>query len=276
MINALTVDLEDWFCVYNFSSLISYKSWEDKNSRVEENTEKILKIFQDKKVNATFFILGWIADRFPSLVKSIDSEGHEIGSHTYSHMIIKENSREAFQKDLKLSVQALSKSTSQKIRGFRAPSFSIDPSKKWIFDVLKEENFEYDSSLFPVTFHPDYGGKDIPYNIHKIDKLTEFPMTVVKKFGKTFPCSGGGYFRLFPYFYTKWGFRQVNKEQRPAVFYFHPWEIDPLQPKVKEVSLIKKIRHYTNLRKTEYRLKKLLDDFKFDTMYNVIKTYDEV
>ena len=272
MINAISVDLEDWFCVYNLESLISKKDWDKYEYRLEKNAYRILSIFDNFHIKATFFVLGWIAEKSPELIKEIENRGHEIALHGYSHSLITKLTPSEFEKDLTKGLEAVKNSgIKQEIIGFRAPSFSITEKTIWALNILKKYNFKYDSSVFPVGFHPDYGISDSPIFPYKISgDLFEFPLSVVKVFGMNIPFSGGGYFRLFPYFITKFLFKKVNKENRAVMFYFHPWELDRQQPKMK-LPLIKKFRHYNNLNKTENRLQKLLQDFKFTTIKNVLQ-----
>lgn len=272
MLNAISVDVEDWFCVYNFESVISKEKWNNLEYRADKNTLKILDIFDLNDTKGTFFILGWIAEKSPDLILEIERRGHEVGLHTYSHTLITRLSKSLFEKEIEKGLNAIYKSgIKQQIIGFRAPSFSITKRTLWALDILNKYNFKYDSSVFPVGFHPDYGISDAPLTTYKIkENMYEVPLTVVKKFGKQIPCSGGGYFRLYPYSITKYLLKSVIKENRPIVFYIHPWEIDIGQPRVK-LPLLKKFRHYNNIDKTEKRLKKLLTDFKFTTIRNMLK-----
>ncbi len=265
--NAISIDLEEWFTVYNFAKIIDRSTWESLDQRSENSVLKLLDLFSKYNVKATFFVLGWVADRNPSLIKKIADDGHEIATHGYGHELVKEIGPERFRDDLKRSLEAIAKATDYKVIGYRAPSFSINPDLDWFFDTLEEFGIKYDSSLFPVQFHPDYANSDVPLDPYQIRKnITEFPMSCVPMFGKNLPCSGGGYFRLFPYQWFKWGIGKMNSTGRAAVFYLHPWEIDPQQPRVGNLPLSKKIRHYTNLKKCEARLERLLSEFEFGTM----------
>jgi len=271
IINALSVDLEDWFCVYNFSNYIHYSNWDKLEHRIIPNTIKILNIFDKFNVKATFFVLGWIADRFPDLIKEIYNRGHEISSHGYSHRFVLSMKPEEFEEDIYRSLEAINKVVSTKVKGFRAPSFSIKEDLDWIYHTLLKYGFEYDSSIYPTAVHPDYANSVALLNIHQHKSgIIEFPMSCFTIGKLRFPCSGGGYFRLFPYSYTKLGFKKINKEKRPAIFYIHPWEIDPEQPKIPDANFINRFRHYFNISKTEERLHKLLSEFKFDTVSKVI------
>lgn len=270
MKNALSFDLEDWFCVSNLSSAINKEDWDKCELRVVQNTRSILTLLDDYNTRATFFVLGWIADRVPELVREIDRRGHEIATHGYSHTMLTEMTPESFEEDLLRALHVTKKCTKQRILGFRAPSFSITNSTMWAIDILAKNGIRYDSSIFPIGFHPDYGFSAAPLSIYKHnDCVTEFPLTCVEIMGKRIPCSGGGYFRIFPYSLTKFLLRLCNKQGRPVVFYLHPWEIDPGQPRVK-LPWLKGFRHYHNLDKTFDRLKQLLSDFEFTSLWSVL------
>lgn len=271
MINALSIDLEDWFCVYNLSSIIKKPDWDKCELRVEESTRKILRILEKFQTNATFFVLGWIADKVPNLIKEIERRGHEIALHGYGHTLITKLKPSEFEEDIKKGLESLEKiGVDQKIIGYRAPSFTVVEKTFWALDILEKYGIKYDSSVFPVGFHPDYGIPDAPLVPYKItENLFEFPLSVANVFGKRVPCSGGGYFRIYPYFFTRYLIGKINKDKRPVVFYLHPWEIDTGQPKIK-LPLTKRIRHYFNINKTEQRLEKLLTHFKFNTIKNVL------
>jgi polysaccharide deacetylase family protein (PEP-CTERM system associated) len=262
----MSVDLEDWFCVYNLSRLIPYADWDRCESRVERNTMRLLSLFRQRNVQATFFVLGWVADRFPDLVKEVERHGHEIATHGYSHRLLTFMQPEEFRADLLRSLEALAKATSQKVLGFRAPSFSLTKKTMWAVEILKESGLRYDSSVFPVRFHPEYGIPDAELGPHQLtDGLTELPMSVAEILGRKIPCCGGGYFRLYPYGVTRWLMRRCNEQRRPVIFYLHPWEVDPEQPRVQGLSWSKRFRHYNHLDRTEERLGKLLEDFSFTT-----------
>lgn len=276
MVNALSIDLEDWFCVHNLSSVIKKEDWDKCEYRVEKNSSKILDLLDKYNTKATFFVLGWIAEKSPQLIKEIENRGHEIASHGYYHTLITSLTPEEFESDLKRGVEAIKKTgVTQEILGFRAPSFTIVDKTKWALEILEKNNFKYDSSVFPVSFHPDYGIGDVPLSPYKITKgILEFPMSVALFFWKKIPFGGGGYFRLFPYFITKYLFGKVNREGRPVIFYLHPWEIDPGQPKMK-LPMLKKFRHYNNLNKTEKRFDRLLNDFQFTTLKNLCSKWTQ-
>ncbi|MGH7515129.1 MAG: XrtA system polysaccharide deacetylase [Gemmatimonadales bacterium] len=271
MKNVMSVDVEDWFCVYNLSRLVPYADWAKCESRVEHNTVRLLDLFRKHEVEATFFVLGWVADRFPDLVREIEREGHEIASHGFSHRLLTFMSPQEFRADLQRSLEVLAKVTSQEVHGFRAPSFSLTRKTLWAVDILKETGIRYDSSVFPVGFHPEYGMVDADLRPHQLAPgLTELPMSVAEVFGRRIPCSGGGYFRLYPYAMTRWLMRRCNEQGRAVIFYLHPWEVDPEQPRVSGMSWSTRLRHYTNLAETEERLERLLGDFTFTSARKLI------
>jgi len=366
MFNILTIDLEDYFQVHAFSRVIRYEDWDKFECRIERNTDRLLEILDDvsqnskfitqdsnldhsithslnnsltRKVQATFFILGWIAERYPGLVRRIQKEGHEIACHGYAHQLVYTQSRDEFRQDVKRAKSILEDITGSEVIGYRAPSYSITNKSQWAFEVLIEEGFKYDSSIFPVR-HDFYGIPNAPrfpfvvslngnnnfefsmlnceskttqnsrfeingnnnfefsvlnvelkatqnsqlktqnsaFSIQNSKLITqnstfiiEFPISTVRVFGTNFPISGGGYFRLLPYSIIRKAFRRINeKEQKPFIFYLHPWEIDPEQPRVSGLSIRSKFRHYVNLNKTESRFRKLLEDFQFSTIRQIL------
>ena len=273
MKNAISIDLEDWFCVHNLSKAIGREHWDNCELRVRESTRCLIELFDRHNTKATFFVLGWVAEKIPELIKELEDRGHEIGVHGYNHLLLTEISPEEFDEDLRRGLEAISQcGVKSRPLGFRAPSFTmVKGTKEWALPILEKHQFKYDSSVFPIGFHPDYGMVDAPLGPYKITRnLHEFPMSCLEVFGKRFPFSGGGYFRLFPYAYTKYCMRKVNAQGRPAVFYLHPWELDPGQPKVKNLSLSQRLRHYHNIEQTERRLERLLNDFKFTTIREVL------
>jgi polysaccharide deacetylase family protein (PEP-CTERM system associated) len=273
MTNVMSVDVEDWFCVYNLSEHIQYEDWDRCESRVERNTIRLLDIFRRHRVEATFFVLGWIAERFPDLVRQIEFEGHEVATHGYSHRLLTHMEPGEFRDDLQRSLEVLAKITSQEVRGFRAPSFSITRKTLWALDILREHGIRYDSSVFPIRFHPEYGIPGSELGPHGLDEgLTELPMSVADVLGWKIPCCGGGYFRLYPYALTRGLMRRCHAQGRPVVFYLHPWEADPDQPRVKGMAWSKAFRHYNNLDKTEERLERLLEDFSFTSARTLLRT----
>lgn len=270
--NAMSVDLEDWFCVHNLSAVIKRDDWDKCELRVHESTRRVLNLLEKHQTYATFFVLGWVAERLPELILEIEEKGHEIAVHGYNHLLLTEITPGEFEEDLDKSLATLRRcGVKQTPMGFRAPSFTVvEKTRKWALETLENYGFKYDSSVFPVGFHPDYGIADAPLAPYKItDKLLEFPMSCLEVFGKRLPFSGGGYFRLFPYSYTRLCMKRCNAQGRSAVFYLHPWELDPGQPKIK-LPRAKAFRHYRNLDQTEKRLDALLGDFQFTTIREVL------
>lgn len=273
MLNAISIDLEDWFCVNNLSKAISRQDWDSCELRVRESTRRLMALFDRHNTKSTFFVLGWIAERIPEVIRELEDQGHEIAVHGYNHLLLTEISPAEFDEDLARALEAIKRAgvKTQPI-GFRAPSFTmVNTTKEWALPILEKYQFKYDSSVFPVGFHPDYGMVDAPLSPYQITpRLLEFPMSCLEVFGKRLPFSGGGYFRLFPYAYTKYCMKQVNSQARPIVFYLHPWEVDPGQPRIRNLSMSKRWRHYSNLDKTEARLSRLLGDFEFTTIREVL------
>jgi len=272
MINAMTIDLEDWFCTYNLSKVIKFEDWNNCELRVFNHTKDLLNLFDKYNTKATFFVLGWIAEKLPDLIRDIESRGHEIAIHGYNHKPIFEMTPDQFKYDLEKTLKIITKITKQEIIGYRAPMFSITQKTLWALDILKEYNFKYDSSIFPVSFHPDYGLKLENLSIGSLpNSLIEVPISCVKLLNINIPCGGGGYLRLYPYFVFKKLVEICNKNDRPLIFYLHPWEIDHNQPKIN-IPMVKKFRHYNNLDKTFHRLEQLLQDFKFSSISNILKS----
>jgi len=265
--NALTVDVEDYFHVSAFASSISPASWPSRESRVVGNTEKLLAIFEQLDVRGTFFVLGWVAERYPRLVREIAARGHEIACHGYSHRLVFEQSPEEFREETFRAKSLLEDITGSAVVGYRAASYSIVRESLWALDIMVELGFAYDSSIFPVR-HDRYGIPDAERVPHRIatpggNSIVEWPLATAKFFGFSLPVAGGGYFRLLPYWLSRWGLASINrKEMRPFIFYLHPWEIDPAQPRVA-ASWLSQFRHYTNIDKCEERLRSLLSEFKF-------------
>lgn len=272
MKNAMSVDLEDWFCVSNLNDVIPRQEWDRCESRVVRNAHQLLELFERHHVKATFFVLGWIADRFPELVREIERKGHEISVHGYFHLQLTGINPEEFENDLKQSIEAVRRAdVHQQVIGFRAPSFSVVNTTLWALPILERHQIKYDSSVFPVRFHPDYGIPEAPLHPYSITgTIREFPMSCGRLFGARVPCCGGAYFRFFPYRLTRYLVKKCNGEGRPVVFYVHPWEIDPGQPKVK-LPLGRRARHYYGLNDTYKKLEKLLDDFEFTTLKEVLE-----
>lgn len=269
-LNAMTVDVEDFFHVSAFESIIPPDRWDDYQPRVDTNTRRLMDLFARKGVKSTFFILGWVAERYPQLIKDIHAAGHEIASHGYAHRRASEQDRDEFFADVKRSKDHLEDLLGEPVTGYRAPSFSIGYSNEWAFQVLKELGFKYSSSTYPVK-HDLYGTPDWPRFAYKRpEDIIEIPIPTLKLMGKQVPIGGGGYFRLYPYAVTQnLVAKYLNKEKQPYSFYFHPWEIDPEQPRLNHAPLKSRFRHYVNLHKTESKLEKLLEDFQWSTMKDV-------
>lgn len=267
--NSFTVDVEDYFHVSSFARHVSMNDWDHLESRVVGNTHRILELLDRYQVRATFFVLGWVAKRHPGLVKTIQKSGHDIGSHSYRHELVYKMTPEDFREDLRLSCDVLSEITGEPVKSFRAPSFSITERSLWALDVLIEEGIEVDSSIFPIR-HDVYGIPGAEILAHRIQRdsgsIWEIPGTVCDFLGLKLPVGGGGYFRILPASWTFSRLEELNQRwQRPFNFYIHPWEVDPLQPRIA-TSWKSNLRHYTNLRKTEPRLRQLLERFKFGAL----------
>ncbi|MGA1808138.1 MULTISPECIES: XrtA system polysaccharide deacetylase [Sphingobium] len=264
MHNALSVDVEDWFQVGAFERTIDRSDWEGLTHRVERNTDAVLDLFAQAGVTATFFTLGWVAERYPALMRRIADAGHEVASHGYDHARVFTFTPEQFRADLRKSRVILEDASGQKVSGYRAPSFSIDPRTPWAHPILAEEGYAYSSSVAPIR-HDHYGWPDSPRFAWKPvagSELLELPVTTAKLGQRTLAAGGGGFFRLLPYGFSRWAIRQVNGQaQRPAIIYFHPWEIDPDQPRVAGAPLRSRVRHYTNLTVMAAKLRRLTQDF---------------
>ncbi len=266
--NGMSVDVEDFFQVQAFAGTIGRKDWDTQPRRVEANTDRVLGLFADAGVKATFFTLGWIAERYPELIRRIVSQGHELASHGYDHIPVFEQTPDVFRADVRRTKRLLEDIGGCAVQGYRAASFSINAKNLWALRILAEEGFVYSSSIYPIV-HDFYGMPTAPRGMFhpQNDPFIEVPMTTVALFGHKFPCSGGGYFRLLPYALTRWAFRRVNaSDRRPCVFYFHPWEIDPAQPRPAGLPWKSRARHYLNLERMEGRLRRLLVDFQWDRM----------
>jgi polysaccharide deacetylase family protein (PEP-CTERM system associated) len=267
-INAMTVDVEDWFQVQAFAGTIPRSAWEDMPRRVVANTERFLAMFEQAGVQATFFVLGWVADRHPDLVRRIVAGGHELASHGYAHRLAHEQTAAEFRDDVGRARRLLEDIGGVAVIGYRAPTFSINTRNPWAFDVLEDEGYRYSSSIFPIR-HDLYGMPDAPRIPHRPGpgRLVEIPMTTVRLVGRNFPSAGGGYFRLLPYAVFRAGLRRVNlAEGASGVFYTHPWEIDPGQPRVRDAPRMAQFRHTVNLSRTEGRIQNLLRDFAWGRM----------
>ncbi|WP_374493565.1 XrtA system polysaccharide deacetylase [Zoogloea sp.] len=268
--NALTIDVEDYFQVSALAPHFPKEVWNATPCRVERNVDRILEMLVQHGARGTFFTLGWIAERYPELVRRIANEGHELASHGYAHERASSQSPEAFLADIRLAKVVLEDIAGCEVRGYRAPSFSVGLANPWAHGCIEEAGYAYSSSVYPVK-HDHYGVPDAPRFPYAVGAgLVEIPITTVRRFGRNWPVGGGGYFRLLPYPVSAWGIRKVNKEDRkPAIFYFHPWEIDPGQPVVREASAKTRFRHYVNLAHTEARLRRLLQDFAWGRMDEV-------
>jgi polysaccharide deacetylase family protein (PEP-CTERM system associated) len=271
--NVLSVDVEDYFHVSAFAHRIAQRQWNGFESRVVQNTQRILRLFDQYQTRATFYVLGWVADRVPDLVREIQRAGHEIGSHSFSHRLVYDMTPDEFREDLSLSRKVLEEITGQPVTAFRAPSFSIVTRTLWALEVLAEEGWMSDSSVFPI-YHDRYGIADAPRFPAllelKAGTLWEFPLSVLRVCGLNLPVSGGGYFRLYPARFSTHCLRRINRRQRyPFVFYIHPWELDPDQPRLPG-SRRSQLRHYNNLAHTEAKLERLLKSFRFAPISEVL------
>lgn len=265
IVNALTIDVEDYFQVSALAPHFPRSEWERVPCRVERNVEVILGLLDERGARATFFILGWVAERYPQLVRRIAREGHEIASHGYAHERASAQARDHFLADIVLAKAVLEDIAGERVCGYRAPSFSIDKTNPWAHDCIAEAGYAYSSSVYPVH-HDHYGMPDAPRFPYRLDNgLLEVPVTTMRWLGRNWPAGGGGYFRLLPYAVSRWQIGKVNREEgRSAIFYFHPWEIDPGQPRVREALIKTRFRHYVNLERTESRLRCLLRDFAWE------------
>ena len=273
VLNAMTVDVEDYFHVSAFDGILPRSRWDEMESRVVANTERLLAIFDQAGIRATFFVLGWVAERAPALVRTISARGHEIASHGYAHRLVYDLTPAMFREDIRRSKGVLESACGAPVEGYRAPSYSITPRSLWALDALIEEGFRYDASIFPIH-HDRYGIPLSPRHAYRLQRqsgaIVEAPASTVQWGPLNFPVAGGGYFRILPYAWTRWGIDRINRrEKRPAIFYIHPWEIDPEQPRLSG-SLLSRFRHYRNLAQTEKRLRRLLSDFRFGTMRGLL------
>lgn len=265
--NALTIDVEDYFQVSAFAPYIPRSHWDSRPCRVERNVDRILQLLAERRTKATFFTLGWIAERYPQVVRHIVDDGHELASHGYGHERASDLDEAAFFADIDTSRKLLQDLSGQPVLGYRAPSFSIGEKNLWAFDSLLRAGYRYSSSIYPIR-HDHYGMPDAPRFAHEVrDGLLEIPVTTACVFERNWPASGGGYFRLMPYAVSRWLLERVNRRDgQAAIFYFHPWEIDAEQPRVPGISLKARFRHYLNLHRTEARIRRLLDDFAWGRM----------
>jgi polysaccharide deacetylase family protein (PEP-CTERM system associated) len=269
-VNALTIDVEDYFQVSAFAPYIRRQDWDAAECRVERNVQRILGLLAERDVKATFFTLGWIAERYPQLVKDIVKAGHEMASHGYGHERASDLTRDAFMHDISRAKKLLEDLSGVEVQGYRAPSFSIGVGNLWAFDTLAEAGYRYSSSVYPIK-HDHYGMPDSPRFAYRVGSgLLEVPVTTNRVLGRNLPSSGGGYFRLLPYPVSRWLLKRVNRtENESAIFYFHPWEIDAGQPRVPGIDMKTRFRHYVNIPRMELRLKSLLADFQWGRMDDI-------
>jgi polysaccharide deacetylase family protein (PEP-CTERM system associated) len=265
IVNALTIDVEDYFQVSAFAAHIDRSTWEKLPCRVEANIGRVLSILSDAHVQATFFALGWIAERYPGMIRQILDAGHELASHGYDHRRANEQGYGAFLADIRLAKAVLEDIGGSEVKGYRAPSFSIGHRNTWAFDCIADAGYRYSSSIYPIR-HDHYGMPNAPRFAHEVRTgLLEIPVTTVRVFRSAWPAGGGGYFRLLPYRVSQWSIRRVNfVERQAAMFYFHPWELDPEQPRIEGLGAGTKFRHYVNLQHMAPRLRRLLADFRWD------------
>ena len=275
--NALTIDVEDYFQVSAMAPYIRRDEWDRRECRVERNVDRILALLDARGTRATFFTLGWVAERYPQLVRRIVAGGHELASHGHGHERASDLDRTAFRADIVRAKRVLEDVGGVPVQGYRAPSFSIGHGNLWAFDALAETGHRYSSSIYPIR-HDHYGMPDAPRFAHpRAEGLLEIPVTTLRLQGRNLPSSGGGYFRLLPYALSRWMIRRVNADDRmPAIFYFHPWEIDHDQPRVAGIDLKTRFRHYVNIGRMEQRLQALLQDFRWGRMDEIFLGSDAV
>jgi polysaccharide deacetylase family protein (PEP-CTERM system associated) len=273
MLNALTFDVEDYFHVHAFDRVIHRAQWDSIPTQVCDSTRFILQLLHEHDTRATFFVLGWIADRHPELIREIAADGHELASHGYAHEAVDTLTQERFRADVARSLEVIfAACPDARIRGYRAPSFSLNEKTPWAYEVLAEFGFAYDSSISPATFHDRYGVPSAPRFAHAVGgQLIEIPVSTIRLWGCNWPVAGGGYFRLAPLALTAWAMRRINRERQPTVVYLHPWEFDPEQPRVTAASRRSRFRHYVNLRHTARRLRRLLEQFPFGPIEDVFR-----
>lgn len=266
--NAFTVDVEDYFHVSAFESVIPREAWSRQPQRIERNMQVLLGLLAEQAARATFFSLGWVAERYPQLMRSIVQAGHELASHGYDHTRVTHMTPAQFREDIVKTKRILEDTSGAEVKGYRAPTFSVGKDTLWAFAILEEAGYRYSSSIYPVK-HDLYGMPDAPrHAFHEASTgFLEIPVSTVRLAGRNFPCGGGGFFRLYPYALTQWSLRRINQQERkPCIFYMHPWEIDPEQPRQRAIPLRTRIRHYMNLTRMEGRLRHLLGDFRWGRM----------
>ncbi len=271
VVNGLSVDIEDWFQVGAFERTIRREDWDGLVHRVERNSDAVIDLFGRMGARATFFTLGWVAERYPALIRRITDAGHELASHGWDHVRVFTMSPDQFRADLRRTRDVLQDIGGQPVTGYRAPSFSIDKRTPWAHEILAEEGYAYSSSVAPVV-HDHYGWPEAPrFAFRPVEgsPLVELPVTTARLGGRIVAAGGGGFFRLFPYAFSRWAIGQVNREHRPAIFYFHPWEIDPGQPRVADAPLKSKLRHYARLGAMEGKLERVIGEFRWDRVDKV-------
>jgi polysaccharide deacetylase family protein (PEP-CTERM system associated) len=270
IVNALTVDVEDYFQVSAFEGHIPREHWDTMPCRVEANVDRILALLDGHDARATFFTLAWIAQRYPAMVRRITDAGHELASHGSAHRRASDQQRDEFLDDISEAKRMLEDLSGQPVHGYRAPSFSVGPRSAWAHECMVEAGYRYSSSIYPIR-HDHYGVPDAPRFPHEVAPgLLEVPVATVRMMNRNWPAGGGGYFRLLPYEVSRWTLRRINKvDGKPAMFYFHPWELDPGQPRVEGLSAKTRFRHYVNLDRTQARLARLLADFRWDRVDKV-------
>jgi polysaccharide deacetylase family protein (PEP-CTERM system associated) len=277
VLNALTIDVEDYFQVSAFAAAVPVSSWDGFESRVCVNTNRVLDILAAAGTHGTFFVLGWVAERFPQLIKRIHDEGHEIASHSHEHQLVYDTTPESFTRDLRRAKAAIEHAAGARVAGYRAPSYSITEQSLWALDVLIAEGYRYDASIYPIH-HDRYGIPTWPRHIHRVERpagsIWELPGSTLARAGANLPIGGGGYFRMLPYSWTRHGIASLNqREGRPVIFYLHPWEIDPDQPRIRAGAL-SRFRHYYNLADTESRFRRLLGEFRFGRVADVLAQHE--
>lgn len=267
----MTVDVEDYFQVSAFDPYVSKSSWNQHPGRVEANMDRILEMFDQFEIRCTFFTLGWIAMQYPAMVRRIVSEGHDLASHGWDHTMVTKLSRAEFAQDVAKSKRTLEQVSGTQVTGYRAPSYSFTKTNDWAHAVLVEQGYLYSSSVAPIK-HAFYGIPDAPRFSHPRENgaILELPITTARVLSKNVPCGGGGWFRLYPYFVSRWAIDRVNRHDgERAIFYFHPWEIDPDQPRIDGIGAVARFRHFQNMRQMEPRLLKLLDQYRWGTIPEV-------
>lgn len=271
----MSVDVEDYFQVEAFAGVVKPEDWDGLECRIERNVDRILEFFAESGATATFFTVGWIAERYPTLVRSIVSCGHELASHGFAHRRADRQDEKAFSADVRRARAVLEDCAGIRVNGYRAPSFSIGPANLWAFEALERAGYRYSSSVYPVQ-HDRYGIPDAPpFAFHPLagSGFVEIPVTTVRRFGRRWPCGGGGYFRLLPYSVSVRNMRAAAKNGQPCIFYFHPWEIDPDQPRVTNAPAAAQFRHYVNIGRMQARIRKLLIEFRWnriDLLYPIV------